>query len=478
MQGCILRYWNIKILIRDISCFLTIILLFGIQVNANGQSDDSLLKALDQEPRSVEKVLILRRLGYLNSVSHPDKALQYAEQGVQLSRRINYKRGEGLCLTISGDALESVGNFPQALAFYLKALKIQDEINADTDAATVETCIGVVYSDQEDYASAINYTQKARRIIEKEKDPLDFDVTLLNIGYYYYKWGKLDSALGYEQMAYDYAVRANHEGLLCYIQHNLGLIAEAGGNNARSLQYYESGILLARKYDSKDATTDIALSIANYYLKDGKRDSAIQYARVAVDSASALQYQKAKMQGLEILAKAYDKEDPIKAYGYFKEEQKIREDLYSADKVKQLANLDFDERLRQQELEEARKKLEETRHENLQLLIISLTIPLFFLLLLILTRTRVHPSVLDSLSVISVLLLFEFITFVVHPRIEVLTHHNAFFMLILLMVLASVMAPMHHHFSKWLKTRLHSIHRIPESHSKAKKNKGLEQKKS
>jgi hypothetical protein len=62
--------------------------------------------------------------------------------------------------------------------------------------------------------------------------------------------------------------------------------------------------------------------------------------------------------------------------------------------------------------------------------------------------------VIDFLVLIGLLLFFEFITLLIHPRLESWTHRRPVLMLISLAAIASILIPSHHRLEKWLKKRM------------------------
>ena len=110
----------------------------------------------------------------------------------------------------------------------------------------------------------------------------------------------------------------------------------------------------------------------------------------------------------------------------------------------------------QQKREQAEQKrlAEEERKENLQLIAIALFIPIFLMTVFLLNRTKLHRRVIDFMGVLSLLLAFEFITLLIHPLIEKFTNHAPVLELIILVVLAAILIPLHHQLTHWLKAKL------------------------
>ena len=61
---------------------------------------------------------------------------------------------------------------------------------------------------------------------------------------------------------------------------------------------------------------------------------------------------------------------------------------------------------------------------------------------------------LKYLGLLGLLLLFEFIAIFVHPYIDELTGHQPVWMLIILVMIAAVLVPLHHKMEHWVKEHL------------------------
>ncbi|HMC98848.1 MAG TPA: hypothetical protein VKH37_01800, partial [Ferruginibacter sp.] len=94
------------------------------------------------------------------------------------------------------------------------------------------------------------------------------------------------------------------------------------------------------------------------------------------------------------------------------------------------------------------------RAEQLQLLGIGIFIPLFFLLVLLISRRKVHVRLLKFLGVISLLILFEYLTLLLHPYVADLTHHTPILELLIFVCVAAVLIRLHHRVEEWFIEKL------------------------
>lgn len=66
----------------------------------------------------------------------------------------------------------------------------------------------------------------------------------------------------------------------------------------------------------------------------------------------------------------------------------------------------------------------------------------------------VSHKLVGFLSVVALLVVFEFINLLVHPFLEKFTHHSPVLMLFALVSIAAILVPMHHRIEKWATIKL------------------------
>ena len=143
----------------------------------------------------------------------------------------------------------------------------------------------------------------------------------------------------------------------------------------------------------------------------------------------------------------------------------IKDSLFSQEKAKEIENLTFQEKLRQQEIAEEKQRAKQERKNDLQLMGISAFIVSFLLLFLLVIRHKTKPRTIEFFGVVGLLLVFEFISLFIHPYIEEWTGHTPVFMLLILVAVVSILVPLHHRMERFVKEKMaHKIaHSIPEA---------------
>ncbi len=429
---------------------------------------------LSKSTSDTTRVELLRKMSRQIQTRRPDSALWYARQGLLLARKIYFKKGEADCLNRMGVVLWKNGKYAQALSNIISSLKIREELNDRLGQLISLNDIGIIYTDQNEYAKALWYHFKAKNIAESIHAKRNLSIILSNIGNCYIKLGKTDSALDYEMRAYEIQHAINDQAALPNTLSILGDINLKMGHQALAIDYYRLSVVSAIKNNDQTELVDTYNSIAGLYSKFGKADSAIYYATRALDTAKAGMYPLGIYNASYLLTHIYQGKNEHLEMVYLKIAMAARDTLFNAEKIKQVQILSFNEAARQQEIAEEKHREAEQRIINLQLIGIAIFIPFFFLVLLLLSKRRTHRRVIDFMSGLSLLLVFEFITLFIHPFVQRISNHLPVLELGILVSLAAVLVPMHHKATHWLREKLvHLAAHHPVHHTEVKPKKAV-----
>jgi tetratricopeptide (TPR) repeat protein len=81
-----------------------------------------------------------------------------------------------------GAIYKDQGDYPKALDYYQRILKIMEEKGAKWRIATSINNIGVIYDAQGDYPKALDYYQRSLKIMEEIGDKKGIAMSLNNMG--------------------------------------------------------------------------------------------------------------------------------------------------------------------------------------------------------------------------------------------------------------------------------------------------------
>ena len=432
---------------------------YNITSNAQVSATDSLKNLIEQNPHDTVRVYLLYKISdqYYDATIH-DTAMIYARQAYKLALDINFEKGQARSLTRIGNVLEATADFPAALKTYLDALKISESKGDLVGIGATYNNIARVYTEQKtanNFEEAIVYYRKAKEIFEQLGDNKKLSTALMNIGDNFEKMGRLDSAWYYQNQAYQMSLLSDDVNQIGITLVNLGYIDMKNKKLDSAFHKFKSGIYYLNEASDWESLPDAWNSLSECFRKVGAIDSAVFYAKKSLVMAETGFNKQAQLDAVDQLASLYGTKKTFdSAYKYSSLAAEIRSEIYNTEKAGEIERTSTREKIRQDELEEQRVVAAKKRKDNLQIISISGFIITFFIVLIILSQKKINPRAIEILGVLGLLLVFEFITIFIHPFIGDLTHHTPIYMLAILVLIASVLGPLHHSLTKWLKRKL------------------------
>ena len=415
-------------------------------------SVDSLEAEVSREKEDTSKIGLLGYLCYYYAWVNPEKSLKLGMQGLELSRRINFKRGTAYCHQSLSFCLWVLGNFSESLKLSLKSLQEYENLKDYRRAAYSHLAAANVYREIGDYKRGIREAQEGIRIYNS----IGFSkkVAYVVAGSVYERSNQLDSALQYMQMAYEMDLIENNAkwGFIVYV---LGNIHAKLQHYEVALAYYRMALPLVIKKSANKDVVDVYNSLAGVFYIEGKSDSSIYYANEILQNWKGTNYKQGFLQAANTLAAVYkEKNQRDSVIKYLEMGVALNKELFTQEKEREVQNLAFNEQMRRREKEQMIIIEAEERKRNLQLLFITAFIISFTLGVIIISRLKTFAKTARFLGLIWVLLIFEFISLLTHPWIEKITKHSPVFTLLLLVLLAAVLVPAHHYLEDMIRKKM------------------------
>lgn len=452
------------------------LLLLSTSVWAQDAYTDSLNTALKLARDDSSRSLLLAEIAKNYYYSRPDTALILAQNGIALAREAGYPKGVAEGLNVLCRIFALTGNYPQSLENGLEALKIFERIDDKIGIISTEINIGNVYNEIGDLRTSLEYFFKAKAIAEAVQDTRGLAIILLNAGDSYEKLNMLDSARFYTEQAKQLTDRYNFIDFRSLALNNLGNIYSKMDKKPIAMDYYRQSIHEFKLLNDFDGICESTIGLARIFLRLGRSDSALFYAHKSLFAAREGGFTNRLLNASIFLSNKYKAMGNIdSAFHYQELTIAAKDSLFNQEKSKQVQTLRFEEVRRVQEKEALAREAAFERKKNIQMAGIGAFIPVFFGILLFVSRKRVSPKTIEFFGLLGLLLLFEFITLYMHPRIEEFTHHTPVLTLLILVAMAALLVPSHHKLEHWVKEKLaHRKH--PEEQVKPERDVVIEEK--
>lgn len=430
---------------------LSSLLLTVIIAVAQKNKVDSFMSLLRVERVDTGRVTLLWKAANAQSIYSPDSALKLAQEALYLAEKIKYIEGESRALGITANTFLKIGNYPKALEFYLRKLKIEEKRDNPFNLSSVIMNIGIVYVYQEEYRKALDYLFQADSVITANKvEALEYNIAL-NIGDVYNRLNSNDSAFIFYSRSLALAKKQEDVDLTGTSMVGLGHSYFKRGNDSMALENYHGALLFLQQANDEELICEASIGLAKLYNRMGRSDSAEHYARSTFQLARKDGFLSWELEATSFLTDHYKELGRSdSALVYLEQKEALKDSINSKERIRHSQILSSDEQLRQAELAEAKRKAKEERSKQLQFLFIGIFIPGIFLLTLFLSRIRVHIRLIKLMGILSLLILFEYLTLLLHPYVLELTHHTPVYEIMIFVAIAAVLIPTHHRIEHWL----------------------------
>lgn len=230
----------------------------------------------DTTMRDTSLIFTLTRLAIFQSRNNVDSGKYYANQVVDLSKKIDFKMGLGDAYGLLGSISKTEGNYSAAIDYHLKAIQLRTALKDSFGMAASNANLGEVYRLKASYPEALKYFLISLRIdeaINNEK----------GIAYAYNYLGSVYKSLKDNARAlenFNAALAINQKlGLDKGISagfNNIGLIYFGSGKYAEALDNYQASLKIKEKIGDKYGMANSLINIAEVYQKQGKHQEAME----------------------------------------------------------------------------------------------------------------------------------------------------------------------------------------------------------
>lgn len=388
---------------------------------------DSLENKLSKVTNDFEKIDILIGLTDLLLSSDPDRALDYANQTLELAEKSNNLESKLLAYLQIGEIYWSKTDFRTSLEYGNKAKSLAESIDMEQEYAESLILISRIFSDLGDYEKSSDLNFQALKIFEKLGDKKGIGKAFNRIGYDYFEQENYNKALEYYSQSLKIA-REIHD--LVGISRGLNNVAAVYGNKGEyknfevnikeaviinkkigrrlweginylnlgsiykdekdfdtSLYYYNKAGKIFTELNNLSKLTSVYTSLSTYYSDLGSMDSSLYYAQQAYDLAMENNLKKTVYNAAMRIHLTYNLMDDFEnAYKYSLIQQKMKDSLDIESSMTKLSQLEL---LYEFDKLEQENKIKQQRREYTY--IISGTGIVFLLILLviiIITRNR------------------------------------------------------------------------------------------
>lgn len=257
---------------RKIYTLLFSFLLFICFLNAQEQSKniDSLLVELKNAKEDTLKVNLYHDISKHYILTDIDTAYYFSQNGITLSQKIGFRKGEMMNLNVLGNYYENKTEYAEALATYDKALKIALELNSTKGFGMLYNNIGMVHIRQGKYDIALPLMFDALKAEEKLGNNKGIAQSYNNIGVIYFYQQNFNKATEYFEKSLAMEERIGDPTAIKQAINNLGAIYDYLKNYPKAIDQYKKAFALnSANNDKREMATNLHnIAVAYYNMGD------------------------------------------------------------------------------------------------------------------------------------------------------------------------------------------------------------------
>jgi hypothetical protein len=399
----------------------------------------------------------------------PDSVQIYALKSLAISKRINYDYGIIYSYQILLVNNKANGDFPAALKYANAQLRYVQEINDTTSIIDAYKEIANLWYKTKNFRYAIETSNKGLEFINSYKEwslnaNLDKTIGKNEIQAFSSILGNSYNSLLMKDSALFYFNRA--------LEATSGLGSDFDWNKSdaffdlANFSYHNKDYDIAVGYLNKNTLFDEPknyeevrnLLFLKIFIANKKVDSAMKYLKLLSTyqhsaNKSELNEEIDRVETFINYYKLINNKDSILKYQSIF--LSLKDSAYNQDEIKRLEAIRIAESVKDFELQEKQKQEEKKRSNNIKLGAISIFIPTFTAIVFYLGRRKSkNTKIFTLLGLASLLMLFEFISLLIHPYVEHLTNHDTILMYLILLIIASILVPIHHKLESWVKEKI------------------------
>lgn len=350
-------------------------------------------------------------------------------------------------LTCIGSNLGPTGDVAGQLEYVFKA-KAHAQAAGDTVGLGVTNKeIGIAYKLLRDYPKAIAALKEASSY---DLPAGEANRICCHLSDAYRLHGFPDSALYWAQRSNTVTDPAADPYGYARSQMVLGRAYAALGDHAQAQLFYARCIAASDSFRVVLPLAQGLVAKADGLLELGRPAEAIESAKAGLNAAHDARDLSEGIYALDVVQRAYwtmGRGDS--AYTYVTRMVGLQDSLTSANDRARIQNVAFKQELKEREDAQLRVEAATARTHNIQFGIIALIVITLGIFLLIFSRTSVvGAKAIKNLSLIALLLFFEFINLLLHPFLGRITHHSPLLMLLCMAAIAALLIPLHHRMEK------------------------------
>ena len=375
----------------------------------------------------------------------------------------------------------------------LRAIELADAAKNDTMLGLAHFGVGVAFSIASDINGALKHHNLSFDHYARVGDSLWMGAACKEIAVLYQRSGDMDGAMSYMRKALIYGmppgIRSRGMGMLarCYLERGeldsalyyvqkVDMFKVPGddpygytsSNGALATVYaarqeldlaelhFKRAIAAADSFHLPTPFVQFSTGYAVLLMEQDRTAESLVLAQKGFSVAKGTRSPNLIEKAAGALADAYQANGMVdSAFVYAKRCIAYRDSATKTQNRSQLKSQLFTQELKDREDAKLKEEAKAERSRNIQYGIIALVAITLIIFLLMLSRSSVVGArAIKNLSLVALLLVFEFLNLLLHPLLDRITDHSPLLMLVAMVCIAGLLIPLHHRMEKLITNML------------------------
>ncbi|MBN1448140.1 MAG: tetratricopeptide repeat protein, partial [Bacteroidetes bacterium] len=323
---------------------------------------ETLLRSREQRDlRDSVTVRIMLDLAQEYRKSDPERALLLARRSEEMARAMDDNAGMANAFASSGITYAQQGAWVRALNFFLKALKLKEEIGDQHGMAALLSNIGVVHGRLNDQERALRYHLRAAKYFQLVNDKQGLAYSYNNVGVISMDQGKYDEAIRNFQESLELKKELRDRPGIASTYLNLGITYYLLNVLPRALENLQYSAKIYETLGDKHGLAEAMHRIGMVYLRQRQQEKAFDVAAKALQISREINSRVVERNVLRLCSDIKTAMgDATAALEYYRDYTALKDSLFNEESAKRInemtANYEFAQRERSERENELLKK--------------------------------------------------------------------------------------------------------------------------
>jgi two-component system NtrC family sensor kinase len=323
---------------------------------------DSLLNSLKTQKADTGRALTLTELADYYSFIRADSTIYYARRAIDLSDSLHFPYGIFWGNRAILFVYNSVGDYPKAMEWAIKELHLAEKVaNRPELIMAAQHLMGLVNFEMEYYDEATHWFHSAMEVQQENNIQRDDSFgPYTQIAVLFLKLNQLDSALFYAKKGIDASRTSTTRNRYFLALDVMGNVYAAVGNYDLAEQFYEAALLECDKANNLYIKARIFRDMARLFGKTDHPELFLYYTNASLEICKEYNFGNYALDVSNMLIDFYRRaREPDSALKYMQVMLTAKDSIFNQARAQQLMLLGFDEKQRQQAIENAKKNYQE-----------------------------------------------------------------------------------------------------------------------